>query len=167
MTTQAHIKNSIIPFTGCCKPFNPEPWQNAEITWKNKIFLRDHVMSLFHVPLNMEQRVTHDMELIDRAHAFPPRQMILVDEGSPWSANVYIDVVKKVPGAQMTTLSGTFILKVFEGPYEDAGKWASEMRKFVRNQDEEVEKIYFYYTTCPFCAKAYGKNYVVLFAKIK
>lgn len=29
-----------------------------------------------------------------------------------------------------------------------------------------LEKLYFGYTTCPKCAKAYGKNYVVLFAKV-
>jgi len=29
-----------------------------------------------------------------------------------------------------------------------------------------LDKLYFGYTTCPSCAKAYGKNYVVLFAKV-
>jgi hypothetical protein len=33
-------------------------------------------------------------------------------------------------------------------------------------KDKEIEKIYFYYTTCPKCAKLYGKNYTVIFAKI-
>jgi hypothetical protein len=29
-----------------------------------------------------------------------------------------------------------------------------------------MEKLYFFYTTCPKCAQVYGKNYVVLLAKI-
>jgi hypothetical protein len=29
-----------------------------------------------------------------------------------------------------------------------------------------MEKMYFFYTTCPKCAKVYGKNYTVLLAKI-
>jgi hypothetical protein len=29
-----------------------------------------------------------------------------------------------------------------------------------------LKKLYFSYTTCPACAKAYGKNYVVLFAQV-
>lgn len=124
-------------------------------------------MSLFHIPLNMDRKMTRDLELIQRAHALPPRQLILLDESSSWGADIYIDIARKVPGAELTTLSGTFLIKVFEWPYEDAWKWEREMREYVESQDEEVEKIYFYYTTCPKCAKAYGKNYVVLFAKIK
>jgi hypothetical protein len=37
--------------------------------------------------------------------------------------------------------------------------------KHVRKQEDE-ETIYFYYPTCPKCAKKYGKNYVVIFARI-
>jgi hypothetical protein len=29
----------------------------------------------------------------------------------------------------MTTLSGTFLTKVYEGPYRDAGKWAADMQR--------------------------------------
>ena len=77
-----------------------------------------------------------------------------------------IDVAKDVPNAQMAKLSGTFLTKVFEGPYQNAGKWAVEMKEYVKNKGKELKKMYFSYTTCPKCAKAYGKNYVVLFAQI-
>jgi hypothetical protein len=30
-----------------------------------------------------------------------------------------------------------------------------------------LETLYFFYTTCPKCAKHYGKNYVVGIAKLK
>jgi len=33
-------------------------------------------------------------------------------------------------------------------------------------EGETLKKILFYYTTCPKCAEAYGKNYVVLLAQI-
>jgi hypothetical protein len=29
-----------------------------------------------------------------------------------------------------------------------------------------MEKLYFYYTMCPKCAKAYGQNYTVILAKV-
>ena len=32
---------------------------------------------------------------------------------------------------------------------------------------KKLETLYFGYTTCPACAKAYGENYVVLFAKVE
>ncbi len=75
-------------------------------------------------------------------------------------------MTKDVPGAEMTHISGTFIAKVFEGPYRDAGKWAGEMANWVSSQGRTMRKLYFFYTTCPKCAKHYGKNYVVAFAEL-
>ncbi len=91
---------------------------------------------------------------------------VLSDENSLWGADVYIEVIKDVPGANMTTISGTFLSKVFEGPYRDMRKWIAEMETFVKSRGKSLKKMYFFYTTCPKCAKKYGKNYVVLFAEI-
>jgi hypothetical protein len=66
----------------------------------------------------------------------------------------------------MTNLSGTFVTKLFEGPFHKVGEWATEMRKLASETGRHTDKIYFWYTTCPRCAKAYGKNYVILFAKV-
>jgi len=160
------MNNQTIKSTGCCEPFSPEPWQDKEITWKNKIFVKDHITSFFHIPLNMGKKVIKNMELIEKANANAPQQLMLTDEKSLWGADIYIDVSKEVPGAQMATLSGTFLTKVFEGPYQNVGKWAAEMKEYVENKCKKLKKLYFSYTTCPKCAKAYGKNYVVLFAQI-
>lgn len=155
-----------IKSTGCCEPFNPEPWQEKEVTWKDKIFVKDHIKSFFHMPLNMGKIVVKNMELIDKAKAKAPHQLMLTDEKSMWGADIYIDVAKEVPGAQTAKLSGTFLTKVFEGPYQDAHQWAFEMTKYIEQKGKKLKKLYFSYTTCPKCAKAYGKNYVVLFAQI-
>jgi hypothetical protein len=152
--------------TGCCDPFNPAPWTDKEITWKNRLFVKDHVTSFLHIPLNMGGKVVKNMELIEKAGAKAPQQLMLSDEKSLWGADIYIDAVKDVPGAQMSTISGTFLTRVFEGPYKNAGKWAKEMNEYVKAKGQGLKKLYFSYTTCPKCAKAYGKNYVVLFAQI-
>jgi len=104
--------------------------------------------------------------LIEKANPKAPQQLILTDEKSLWGADIYIEVAGDVPGAQMAKLSGTFLTKVFEGPYQNVGKWAQEMAEYVKSKDKELKKMFFSYTTCPKCAKAYGKNYVVLFAQI-
>jgi hypothetical protein len=155
-----------IKLTGCCEPFNPEPWQDKEITWQNKIFVKDHVTSFLHIPLNFGAKVVKNIGLIEKAGAKAPHQLMLTDEKSLWGADIYIDVAKEVPGAQMAALSGTFLTKVFEGPYKNVGKWALEMKEYVKSKGKVLKKMYFSYTTCPKCAKAYGKNYVVLFAQI-
>jgi hypothetical protein len=152
--------------TGCCPPFDPTPWQEKEITWTFKPFVKDHVTSFLHIPLNMGSKVVKNMNLITAAKAEAPYQLMLTDEKSPWGADIYIDVSKEVPGAKMATISGTFLTKVFEGPYKDMGKWAQEMDNYVKSKGKTTNKLYFSYTTCPKCAKAYGKNYVVLFAQI-
>jgi hypothetical protein len=160
------MNNQIIKSTGCCEPFNPEPWQDKEIVWNNKLFVKDHAMSFFHIPLNFGQKVVRNMALIEQANAKAPYQLMLTDEKSMWGSDIYIDVSKDVPGARMATLSGTFLTKVFEGPYQNVGKWAEEMGSYVKSKGKILKKLYFSYTTCPKCAKAYGKNYVVLFAQI-
>jgi hypothetical protein len=160
------MNDQTIKSTGCCELFNQEPWQDKEIVWKDKLFVKDHVISFLHIPLNMGKKIVKNMELIDKANAKAPYQLMLTDEKSPWGSDIYIDVAKEVPGAQMDRLSGTFLTRVFEGPYKNAGKWAIEMTKYVSDKGRKLEKIYFSYTTCPKCAKAYGKNYVVLFAKV-
>jgi hypothetical protein len=114
----------------------------------------------------MGKRIIKNMELIEKVNAKAPQQLMLTDEKSLWGADIYIDVSRDVPGAQMTALSGTFLTKVFEGPYQNVGTWAQEMTEYVENKGRKLKKLYFSYTTCPRCAKAYGKNYVVLFAQI-
>lgn len=155
-----------IKSTGCCEPFDPKPWEDKTITWKNKLFVKDHITSFLHIPLNMGRKIIKNMALIEKAKAKSPYQLMLTDEKSLWGADIYIDVAKNVPGAQMTTLSGTFLTKVFEGPYQNTGKWVVEMKEYVRAKNKDIKKLYFSYTTCPACAKVYGKNYVVLFAQI-
>jgi hypothetical protein len=156
--------------TGCCDPFDPKPWDpstsSGQVVWKDKIFVKDHITSFLHMPLNMGNIITKNMNLIEKAEAKSKVQLMLTDEKSLWGADIYIDVVKAVPEAQMTTLSGTFLTKVFEGPYQNVGKWADEMQNYVKSKNKEIKKLYFSYTTCPKCAQVYGKNYVVLFAQV-
>ena len=160
------MENQAIKSTGCCEPFDPEPWQDKEIIWKDKIFVNDHVTSFLHIPLNFGKKVIKNMELIEKANAKASYQLMLTDEKSSWRSEIFIDVSREVPGAKMVSLSGTFLTKVFEGPYQKAGLWAKEMTEYVKSKGKELRKLYFSYTTCPKCAKAYGKNYVVLFAQI-
>lgn len=160
------MSNETINSTGCCEPFDPTPWQDKEIIWQDKIFVKDNVTSFFHIPLNMGAKIIRNMKLIEQAQAKAPYQLMLSDEKSLWGCDIYIDVAKDVPGAKMATISGAFLTKVFEGPYKNMGQWIKEMKEYVAAKNKNLKKIYFAYTTCPRCAKAYGKNYVVLFGQV-
>jgi hypothetical protein len=64
-------------------------------------------------------------------------------------------------------MSGQFFSKVYEGPYKDTGRWCKDFETFAQDRNLSVDKRYMWYTTCPKCAKEYGKNYVVIMGKIE
>jgi hypothetical protein len=152
--------------TGCCPPFDPAPWDEKEFTWNNKLFVQDHILSFMHMPLTLNGKVMKNAKKIIKAEADIPEYLMLVDENSKWGADIYIEVSKEVPAVKMITMSGTFLTKVFEGPYKYIGVWAKEMDAYVKSKGKTTDKLYYFYTTCPKCAKVYGKNYVVLFAQV-
>jgi hypothetical protein len=152
--------------TGCCPRFNPEPWDEKEIKFQDRLFIKDHVRSFLHIPLNFGKVMVKNMEMIQEADALAKEPLLLSDEKSLWGADIYIAVSKNVPGAEMARISGTFLTKVFEGPYKNAGKWVKEMQTYVRSKAREFKKLYFFYTTCPKCAAYYGKNYTVILAEV-
>jgi hypothetical protein len=153
--------------THCCPRFHPEPWDNQELHFENKPFVKASTRSLFHVPLNMSAVFARTMKSIENAHADTNRFMVLSHDDSAWHAEHLFAVAKDVPGADMVRLSGDFVTKVFEGPYSDAAKWCAEMERQVETKGRRLDTTYFFYTTCPRCAKHYGKNYVVGVAKTR
>lgn len=148
--------------TGCCPKFNPEGWDGQELHFRDKPMVRAVTMSALHVPLNMGRVFSRVQGHIEEAGAFDPDDcIVLTRDTSPWASEHYFSVGKPVANEEMTTLSGDFFTKVFEGPYPEARTWYREMQDLVRKRGETPGDIYFFYTTCPRCAKAYGKNYVV------
>ena len=152
----------------CCPEFNPTPWDNKETVWTDKMFIKEKTYSIFYMPLNMGSMMKRACSKIEKAGASPDMKdwVMLSDEFSPWKGAHYLAVTKEVPDAENVKISGTFLRKVFEGPYKDAGKWYKEMKKMAEEKGIPNNKIYFYYTTCPKCAKKWGKNYVVGFLQI-
>lgn len=148
--------------TGCCAKFNPEGWDGQELHLRDKPMLRAVTMSAMHMPLNMGHVFSRVLGHIRDADAFDPDECIVLSrDTSPWAGEHLFSVSKPVANEEMTTLSGDFVTKVFEGPYRKARDWYREMQDLVRARGKTPGEVYFYYTTCPRCAKAYGKNYVI------
>jgi len=161
------MKNPYPSETGCCARFVPEPWQEKELQWDHKLFVRDRVRCLFYMPLNFGKIVVRNMGKIERASAFTPAPpLLLSDHTSPWNMDLYIEVTKEIPGSDHAQLSGAFFSKVFEGPFRNTRQWCQEMTAWVRSRGKEIKRQFMYYTTCPKCAEHYGKNYVVILAQI-
>jgi len=159
-------KKEIVKDTGCCKRFDPGSWDKKTVVFKGRQFVKARVFSLFHIPLNFGQVMKSSMERIWAAKAAPEIPLCLSDENSPWGSDVYIAVGKPVPGMENVKISGTFLSKVYEGGYSDMGKWVADIHAYCKSKGKRLKKLYFFYTMCPSCAKAYGQNYTVLLAQI-
>ena len=148
--------------TGCCPRFNPEGWDGQELHFKDKPFIRATTKNAMHIPLNMGAVFARVQNHLQDAGAYDPDGFIVLSRDlSPWQAEHLFSVSRPVPGEEATTLTGDFVTKVFEGPYRDAKHWYREMAALAHERGAATEEIYFFYTTCPKCAKAYGRNYVV------
>jgi hypothetical protein len=153
--------------TGCCPKFNPQGWDAQGLHFRDKRFVRATTRSLMHVPLNMGKVFARVMAHIDKAGALDASDYIVLSrDTSAFAAEHMFAVPKAVADEEMTTLSGDFITKVFEGPYKNAEQWRKDMADLVHARGSEPKSIWFFYTTCPKCAKAYGENYVVGVAEL-
>lgn len=154
--------------TGCCPIPNVVDWDEKEVVWENKMFIKDKTFNFMYIPLNMKGVLERMWKKIKAAKAETPTPewMMLSHDISPWKAEHYASVMKEVPNAENVKLSGRFLTKVFEGEYKEAGNWTKEMKKYVESKGEEMKQLYFFYTTCPKCVKHYGKNYTIAFGEV-
>ena len=154
----------------CCLEFDPTPWDEKTQRWENKLFIKETLPQLFHMPLPwmIGRAIGRMWKKAQDAGAAPDLKdfLWLAYDPSPWKSEHYVYVTKEVPNATNVEISGTFITKVFDGPYNSVPKWIEEMDGFLAKNGEKSKKYYFYFTTCPKCAKKYGHNYVVAFAEV-
>jgi hypothetical protein len=154
----------------CCPQFNPQLWDEKTHHWKDKLFIKETIPQLFHMPLPLmvSRMVQRQWQKAKKAGAAPDTGdfLWLAYDPSPWKSEHFIHVTKEVPNADNVKLTGTFISKVFDGPYNAVPKWVKEMDEYLAKKGKKSKKYYFYFTTCPKCAKKYGHNYVVAFAEV-
>lgn len=152
--------------TGCCPRFNPVPWDEKVLDWKDKKFVKDRVWTFLFMPVGFGKVMTKLMTAIEAARAKSDVGLCLSDHTSKWNMDILVAVAKEVPGLENVTLSGKFLSKVYEGPFKDTGIWCEDFKRYAKKEGHEIRKWYMSYTTCPACAKAYGKNYVIILGQI-
>jgi hypothetical protein len=150
----------------CCPKFNPEPWDGKIFEWNKKKFVKDKVFSIFFIPINFGRVIKRLDKKVREAGAEFQDNLCLSDHTSKWNMDIYAAVNKKVPDANNITLSGKYLSKVYEGDFKETGKWCKDFEKYAKSRNLEIKKLYMWYTTCPKCAKKYGKNYVVIIAQV-
>lgn len=145
--------------TGCCPRFNPAGWDGAVMHFEQKPFVRARTHSVMHVPIDMGRVFGRVQRAIAEAGADRPEaRLVLSRDLSPYAAEHLFAVDCPVPGEEMTTLSGDFRARVFEGAYAKVRNWHRMLAPEAAHGPDDV---WFFYTTCPKCARVYGRNHVV------
>lgn len=161
MTTQTD-QNAI-----CCPLFDPNQWDDKILEWTDKKFIKDSVFTVFYMPVNFGKIMKRLDEKVTKAEANMPDWLCLSEHTSKWNMDLYLAVDKDIPDAENTILNGRYYSKVYEGQYQDSGKWCKDFENITKSKGYNTNKLYMWYTTCPKCGKKYGKNYVVIISKIE
>lgn len=150
----------------CCPEFNPIPWDNVLVSWHEKYFLTEKSRTIFYMPLNFGGTMKKLFAKANTVGATNFDAMYLSEHTSKWNMKMLLSLDKEVPGAESEKLTGQFYCKVYEGNFKDSGKWEKDFSLLAKSNNYTFKRRFSWYTTCPDCAKKYGKNYVVLMGQI-
>ncbi|MBW2995379.1 hypothetical protein KY312_03425 [Candidatus Woesearchaeota archaeon] len=154
----------------CCPKFETKRWDKKTFNWKKKNFLKETIPTFFHIPFPpmIGKRITKMYNLAVNAKADPPKKewLVLFRDPTPFKSELYMSVTKSVKGANNVTISGIFMARVFEGPYNAVPKFIKEMNEYLSKKKKKAKDYYVHYAYCPGCAKKFGHNYMILFAKV-
>lgn len=151
----------------CCPPFSPENWDDKVFEWQDKYFIKDKVFTFMFMPIGFGKKMRRLDQKVRDANAQVLDGLCLSDHTSSFNMNVYLAVDKLIPNAKNVSLSGKFFSRVYEGPYNDTGKWVKDYLLKAQVKGLTVKKMFMWYTTCPKCAKKYGKNYVAIISEVE
>ncbi|WP_422080970.1 hydrolase [Ulvibacterium sp.] len=156
----------------CCPTFDSEKWDGKTFKWDHKKFIKASVPTLFHIPLPpmIGKKITKMVKLAEEAQKLAKDEediLLLFMDPNAFKSDIFLSVTGTVPNTKNTTLSGTFVSKVFDGPFNSVPKFMKQMDSYLDTSGEKAKNYYVHYAYCPKCAKEKGHNYMVLFAEVK
>ena len=155
----------------CCPKFDPDKWDEKTFNWKNKAFIKDSIPTLFHIPFPpmIGKKVARMWKMAEESKTTPPEKgdvLLLFADPHPFKSEIYLSVTGNVPNVNNVEISGNFMAKVFDGPYNAIPKFIKEMNNYLSGKGKKSQKYYVHYAYCPKCAKKYGHNHMILFAEV-
>ena len=129
----------------CCPEFNPQKWNGKIFNWNNKQFIKESVPTLFYTPFPpmIGKKITKMMDLatkVDKIDAKKDEVLVLFQDPSAFKSNIYISVTGNVPGANNVNIPGTFIAKVYDGPYNAIHKFVKDMNMYLKKKGKKASK---------------------------
>lgn len=155
----------------CCPEFKPDKWDKKDWNWDQKKFIKDSIPTVFHIPFPsmISQKMGRMWKAVEESGSALPNiedTLILFRDPSAFRSEIYISTEKEVPTEQNVTISGKFVSRVFDGDYNAVPKFIKTMNQYLVESGKKAQDFYIHYAYCPKCAKKFGHNYLILFAKI-
>lgn len=155
----------------CCPPFEVAKWNNVIHSWDRKLFLKDSVPELFHVPLpgTYRRAVTRMWKRASQAGAAPAASdfLLLAHDPSAFKGELYMLVTHDIPNAPVMKLSGKFFSQVFDAGYGEVPRCLTETTSYMLAHGMKPKKDYIYFPYCPKCSQKYGASYVVIVSQFE
>ena len=156
----------------CCPPFDVQKWDKKTFNWEKEHFIKDTIGTFFHYPFPpiVRKKITKLRAIALHAQATihdKSEGLILLYDPSPFLSEIHYRVMREVEGADNSEFSGTFVTRVFDGPYKEIPRFMHQMKRYLTERNLTAEKYFIHYAYCPDCAKAHGHNYMVFFAQVQ
>lgn len=155
----------------CCPEFHPEKWDGKTWEWHEKLFLKESLPTLFHIPFPpmVGKKIAKLLEAAEQSGVQLENKadtLILFKDPTPFRSEIYLSVTKEVAGVENVGISGKFMSKVFDGSYNAVPKFIKEMDGYLESVGEKSKEYFIHYAYCPKCMKKFGHNYSILFARV-
>jgi hypothetical protein len=154
----------------CCPKFDPQPWEKVTHQWKDKPFLLDTIPQFLHMPLPLmyKKTLTRMWARAQKLGIAPDIKdfLLLAYDPSPWKSELYIAVTKEIPEPDIVKMTGSYVSMVFDGPYSGVPRYIKKMDEYLETLKKKSKKYFFYFTTCPKCAKKFGHSYIVALSEV-
>lgn len=150
---------------GCnCPSVDVKKYDNETITWKDRYFYITPQPCFFHEPINFAVRIENAFTYIqDKGLKFNEKKHMIVQKDGMFRGKLMLGVSKpgkKVKGVHK--LNKKFIAKSHVGSYKELGNTVRNLFKQAYKKGKILKGIYFWYTTCPECAKGDQHKVVVM-----
>ena len=155
----------------CCPEFDVNKWDKKTFNWQDKPFIMESIPTFFHMPFvpMIGKKMRKMYELTEKYNAnFEDKTdtLVMFHDPGAFKSEIYWAVTREVKEANNTNISGSFVARVFDGPFNAVPKFIKEMDQYLASDNKKAKDYYVHYAYCPDCAKKYGHNYMVLFADI-
>lgn len=163
--------NNQLQNSECCPKFDSEKWDEKEFNWENKHFIKESIPTLFHIPFPpmIGKKITKMWKMAEESKAVISEKedvLVLFTDPHAFRSEIYLSVAGNVPDIENIKISGLFISKVFDGPYNAIPKYVKQMNEYLASKEKKAKKYYVHYAYCPKCAKKFGHNHMILFAEV-